>query len=72
MYIFYNFQLPGKCLFFWFLFVCLFCFLGLHLLHMEVPSLGVETELLLPAYNTAMATRDLSQVCDSNARSLTH
>ena len=28
-----------------FLFVCLFCFLGLHVRHMEVPRLGVELEL---------------------------
>ena len=52
-----------------------FGFLGLR--HMEVPRLGVESELHLPSYATATATRDLSRVCDlhhssSNARSLTH
>ena len=31
---------------------------------MEVPSLGVELELQLPAYTTATATWDLSCVCD--------
>ena len=31
---------------------------------MEVPRLGVEWELQLPAYTTATATRDLSYVCD--------
>ena len=37
----------------------LFCiFLGLHLWHMEVPRLGVELELWLPAYATATATPD--------------
>ena len=38
------------------------CFLGPQLWHMEVPKLGVESELQLPAYATA----------DGNARSLTH
>jgi len=31
---------------------------------MEVPRLGVETELQLPAYATATAKRDLSYVCN--------
>ena len=31
---------------------------------MEVPRLGVESELLLPAYATATATPDPSLVCD--------
>ena len=31
---------------------------------MEVPRLGVESELLLPAYITATAKWDLSCVCD--------
>ena len=31
---------------------------------MEVPRLGVESELQLPAYITATATQDLSQVFD--------
>ena len=39
-------------------------FLGLHLRHMEVPRLGGESELQLPAYATATATRDLSCVCN--------
>ena len=46
------------------LFVCFFCFLGLHPQHMEIPRLGVESELQLPAYTTATATQDLSRVCD--------
>ena len=33
-------------------------FLGLHLWHMEVPRLGVESELQLPAYTTATAMPD--------------
>ena len=31
---------------------------------MEVPRLGVQSELQLPAYTTATATSDLSCVCD--------
>jgi len=34
-------------------------FLGLH---MEVPRLGVESELQLPVYTTATATPDLSLI----------
>ena len=41
-----------------------FGFLGPHLRHMEVHRLGVESELQLPAYTTATATRDPSNVCD--------
>ena len=37
---------------------------GRHLWHMEVPRLGVESELQLPAYATATATPDLILVCD--------
>ena len=40
----------------------LFVFLAPHPLHMEVPRLGVESELELPA--TAMATGDLSGICN--------
>ena len=42
----------------------LFCFLGLHPRHMEVPSLGVKSELQLPAYITAMWTRGPNSICD--------
>ena len=45
-----------------FFFIFIFCFLGLHLWHMEVPRLGIELELQLLAYTTA----------HGNARSLTH
>ena len=31
---------------------------------MEVPQLGVKSELQLPAYTTAAATLDLSYICD--------
>ena len=39
-----------------------FCFLGLHLRHMEVPRLGVESEFQLPA--TATAMQNPSLICD--------
>ena len=47
----------------WF-FVCLFCSLALHLRPMEVPRLGVKSELQLPASTTATATQDPSCVFD--------
>ena len=59
-----------------FFFVCLFvfffCFLGPHLWHMEVPKLGVEMELQLPAYTTATATQDPSHVWDLHRSSRQH
>ena len=39
-------------------------FLGPHLRHMEVPRLGVQSELQLPAYTAATATPDLSCIRD--------
>ena len=45
-----------------------FFFLGPHPRHMEVPRLGVQLELQLPACARATATPDLS----GNAGSLTH
>ena len=45
-------------------------FLGLHLQHMEVPRLGPESELQLPAYATATARQDPSRVCDLQHSSL--
>ena len=44
--------------------ILFFCFLGLHPQHMEVPRLGVQLELQLLAYSTAIAMQDLSRVCD--------
>ena len=41
-----------------------FCFLGPHLRHMEVPRLGVQSGLQLPAYTTAIATQDLRRICN--------
>ena len=47
-----------------FFFLNLFLFLGPHPQHMEVLRLGVELELQMLAYTTAIATQDLSHVCD--------
>ena len=47
---------PSLCIhrpFFFFFFFFFFCCLGPHLQHMEVPKLGVESELQLPAHTTA-------------------
>ena len=38
--------------FLFFSFIFFFFFLGPHLQHMEIPRLGVEIELQLPAYTT--------------------
>ena len=46
------------------LFIYFFVFSGLFLQHMEIPRLGVKSELQLPAYTTVTATQDLSGVCD--------
>ena len=37
---------------------------GAHMWHMEVPRLGVESELQLPAYTVATAMPDPSNICD--------
>ena len=39
---------------------------------MEVPRLGVESELQLPAYTTATAIQDPSLVCDLHHSSWQH
>ena len=54
-----------------------FFLLGLHLRHMEVPWLGVQSELWVPAYAIATAMGDPSCACDlhythGNARFLRH
>ena len=43
------------------LLLLVFCCLGPHPQHMDVPRLGVKSELQLQAYATAVATWDLSQ-----------
>ena len=47
-------------------------FLVPHLQHMEVPRLGAELELQLPAYATATATQDPSHVCKLHHSSQQH
>ena len=47
--------------------VLLFCFLGLHPQHLEVPRLGVESELQAPVYTTATAM--LNRSCDPHCSS---
>ena len=41
-----------------------FFFYGPHPRHMEVPRLGVESELQMPAYTVGTAKQDPSHVCD--------
>ena len=49
-----------------------FFFLWPYLQYMEIPRLGVESELQLLAYATATATRDPSRVCDLHHSSRQH
>ena len=48
------------------------CFLGPHLQHMEVPRLGVKSELQLLACTTATAMLDSSSMCDLHHNSQQH
>ena len=48
--------------FYFILFYFIFCFLGFYLQHVEVPRLGVISELQLPAYATAPRMQDLCRV----------
>ena len=59
------------------IYLFIFVFLELHPWHMEVPRLGAESELQLPAYVTAAAMQDSSCICNllhssGNTTSLTH
>ena len=58
--------------FFFFLFLLFFCFLGPHPQPMEVPRLGVESELQLLAYTTATAMQDPSYIWDLHHSSRQH
>ena len=49
--------------FLWVLFFSLSLFLGPYLPYMEASRLGVESELQLEAYTTAIATLDPSHIC---------
>ena len=55
--IFFFFYITATYLFFY-LFNQLICFLGLHVHDVEVPRLGVESKLWLPAYITFTVTQD--------------
>ena len=46
------------------IYICMYVFLGPHMQHVEVPRLGFESELQLPAYTMATATLDPSCICD--------
>ena len=52
-----------------YLFIYLFCFSGTHLWHMEIPGLGVESDLQLPAYATGIAVHDTGWVFSLHHRS---
>ena len=47
-----------------FLSLSLLFFSLLHMQYMEIPRLGVKSELQLLAYTTASATQDPSYICD--------
>ena len=49
-----------------------FFFLWPYLQHMEVPWLGVESEMQLLAYATATPKQDLSCICDLHHSSQQH
>ena len=55
--------LLSQCFLFYFILFYFIVFFGLHTRHMEVPRLGVQSELKLPAYTTATATQDLRHIC---------
>ena len=55
---------PQHWILFFFFFFLSFVLLGPPPWHMEVPRLGVESELQLLAYTTAIATLDPRRVCD--------
>ena len=54
---------------FFFIFYFYFCFLGPHLWHMDVPRLGVESDLQLPAYATSTRMWDPSCACSPQSSS---
>ena len=64
-FVFHSYEIQNKDKYSYFLFFFFFFsvfFLGPPLQHMEVPRLGVESDLQMPAYATAM--QDLSHICD--------
>ena len=63
----FSFSLSLFFVFFVCLFVC-FCSLGPYLRHIEVPRLGIESELQLLVYTTATATQDPSHDLHHSSR----
>ena len=55
-----------------YIYLFIYLFLGPHLQHMEVPRLGVQLELQLPACITTTAMQDLSCVCSLHRSSWQH
>ena len=49
-----------------------FCFLGPRLWHMDIPRLGVQSELQLLVYTTATAVQDPNGLCDLPRSSQKH
>ena len=71
------YNVVGACLLLCFALFYFFVFLGLNSQHMEVPRLGVQLDLQLPAYTTATATRIQAAsvtyiTAHDNSGSLTH
>ena len=52
-------------------YIDIFCFLGLHPRHMDIPRLGVESELQLPAYARATTHTGPDWVCNLHTPQLT-
>ena len=50
----------------------IYLLLALHLWHMELPRLGVKSELQPPAHTTAIVTQDPSHLCDLHHSSQQH
>ena len=48
--------------------ICIFFFLWLHLRHVEVPRLEMESELQLPAYTTFTATWILNPLSEARVQ----
>ena len=69
LFYFISFYLFYFILLYFILFYFILCFIGPFLWYMEVPKLGVESELQLLAYTTATATWDPSSICDPYHRS---
>ena len=61
--------IPAPLLFIFYFIFYFFAFLGPHPQHMEVPGVGVESELQLSAHTAARAMRDPCRLCNLQQRS---